>query len=90
MLRIVPVVSSALACVLMVSTAGHAAPRSPSQRTVESATASAARPAPARDRSRLFAPDTGADTTATVAGNAPRNGCGTIACKNYTIMGVGF
>ncbi|WP_293865772.1 hypothetical protein [uncultured Alsobacter sp.] len=82
------VLSSAIACVVLLSNAGYAASRKPT-RTVEPAKVATAKPAPVRQRSALFAADTPAvATTATVAGARP--GCGSIACKNYTIMGVGF
>jgi hypothetical protein len=82
---------STVACVTLMSGTGFAAPRD-SVRTVRTVKVAAVTPMRVReDRSRLFASDNGLEVTGSLAGaGAPRHGCGTIACRSYTIMGVGF
>lgn len=89
MSRPIFIATAVMTSVFMFSTVAQAASGKP-VRTVEPSKVAKAKPVPPRDRSKLFAPDTGVDTTASVASGGPKHGCGTIACKNYTIMGVGF
>lgn len=84
------IVATAVACLVLIPAAGHADIRKPA-RTDEPARAVAAKDTNGRDRSRLFAADTRVvASTATVASHGQKPGCGTIACRNYTLMGVGF